>query len=248
MNRPSPAAAIRDAALFLGQATRILVLSGAGLSKASGIPTYRDSGGLWVTGDNLKYSHIDAYHEDPASFSIFWAARRKEIAFAQPNAAHLALKELQKHKRETLLVTQNIDGLLQQAGCEGVLELHGNLMSSRCGGCGSSGTGALAEICVHCSAPMRPNVVMFGEALPEEALFSAEMGASQCDVILVVGTTAAVYPAAELPVIALRHGAKLIVIDVEPPLLANAADVVLEGKAEELLPELVERVVRELSA
>jgi NAD-dependent deacetylase len=238
---------MREAALLIGKATRILVLSGAGLSKASGIPTYRDTGGLWVTGDNLKYSHIDAYRDDPASFSAFWAVRRTEIATARPNAAHLALKMLQQHCAETLLVTQNIDGLLQQAGCGGVLELHGNLLSSRCGKCGLPDQGSLAGICLSCFSPMRPDVVMFGEALPEEALFLAEMGASRCDVILVVGTTAAVYPAAELPAIAVRYGAKLIVLDVEPPLLARAADVVLRGKAEQLLPELVDSLVRPIS-
>ncbi len=238
-----PAATIREAALLLRRANRILVLSGAGLSKASGIPTYRDSGGLWVTGDNLKYSHIDAYREDPVSFSEFWAARRKEISFARPNAAHLALKQLQKIKPETLLVTQNIDGLLQQAGCDGVLELHGNLLSSRCGSCGLPDPGALGDICRRCFSPMRPDVVLFGEPLPEQALFLAEMGASRCDVILVVGTTAAVYPAAELPRIATRCAAKLILMDVEPPLLARAADVVLVGKAEELLPALVRAVL-----
>lgn len=236
---------MRKATLLLSQANHILVLSGAGLSKASGIPTYRDTGGLWETGDNLKYSHIDAHRKDPASFSKFWASRRKEIASARPNPAHLALHRLQEHKLDTLLVTQNVDGLLQQAGCTGVLELHGNLRVSRCGGCGLRGEGAFLGRCLNCFSRMRPDVVMFGESLPQDVLISAQAGASHCDVILVVGTTAAVYPAAELPVIALRFGAKLIVMDVEPPQLALAADVVLKGRAEELLPELVERVGRE---
>jgi NAD-dependent deacetylase len=242
------ASSLRDAASLLANAKRIVVLSGAGISKASGIPTYRDAGGLWTIPDNLlKYSHIDAYKNDPRAFSEFWGARLAEIGPAKPNPAHQALRELQDAKPDTVLVTQNVDGLLQAAGCQGVLELHGNLRAYRCGGCGASNKPALFGRCLSCFSRVRPNVVLFGEELPPEVLHSAEGAASKCDVFLVVGTTAEVYPAANLPVIALRWGAKLIVADPNLPLLASAANVVLESKAEEVLPELVERMKIEIS-
>ena len=220
------------------RAQRILVLSGAGLSKASGIPTYRDSGGLWTSGDNLRYSTIDAYRADPASFTKFWDARRAEMGKVSPNPAHFALRELQQKKPGTVLVTQNVDGLLQDAGCDGVLELHGTLKRLRCGVCERPGTG-MSGRCVNCGALMRPDVVLFGEMLPEDTLLAAQVAAAQCDVVIVVGTTAEVYPAAELPATAMRHGAKLIVVDTDPPELRRAAHAVLKGPAEELLPALL---------
>ncbi len=218
------------------------MLSGAGLSKASGIPTYRDTGGLWETGDNLKFSHIDAYKANPSGFTAFWRARQQDIAPARPNAAHRALAKLQQAKPGTTMVTQNVDGLLQSAGCTNVAELHGNLRDKRCGQCGRTRWLALGR-CLRCGGHVRPNVVLFGEPLDEDMVTATYLAACKTQLIIVVGTSAVVYPAAEIPVRALRHGAKLIVLDTEPPLLAAAADVVLQGRAEQLLPELVDRAL-----
>jgi NAD-dependent deacetylase len=237
-----PIQELRQAADLLRAADRIVVLSGAGLSKASGIPTYRDTGGLWETGDNLKYSHIDAYKADPAAFTKFWKARQGDIAPAKPNAAHQALHRLQAAKPLTTLITQNVDGLLQAAGCEKVLELHGNLKTARCGQC-SNRRYFMFGRCLCCGGFKRPDVVLFGEQLAEEVVTASSVAASRADVVLVVGTSAIVYPAADIPVRALRFGAKLIVMDTEPPLLAKAADIVLQGAAEVLMPELVERAL-----
>jgi NAD-dependent deacetylase len=235
----NPVSSLQKAVAILAQARRVLVLSGAGLSQASGIPTYRDIGGLWEVDGNLKFSNVESYRADPKPFAKFWAARRREIAKAKPNAAHRALKRLQRVKGTITLVTQNIDGLLQAAGCERVLELHGNLRIERCVGCNRVNGLTLRGRCLHCFAWTRPDVVLFGEPLPELTLNAANDAARLCDVIVVVGTSAVVYPAAQLPILALRNGARLIVIDTEPPLLAHAADAVLSGKAELLLPQLV---------
>lgn len=241
MTTPYPTAGLRQAAQLLDGAKNVFVLSGAGLSKASGIPTYRDVDGLWETGDNMKYSSIEAYRKDPTSFLKFWADRRAEITHAKPNAGHIALRDLQLLK-PTTLATQNVDGLLTSVGCVDVLELHGNMTRVQCDGCASRPATALMGRCVHCFARVRPAVVLFGEPLPQRTLIAANLGASECDVILVVGTSAVVDPAAQLPITALEFGAQLIVLDTEPTALARAADVSLQGAAETLLPELVERL------
>jgi NAD-dependent deacetylase len=219
-----------------------MVLSGAGLSKASGIPTYRDTDGLWETGDNLKYSHVDAYRADPAAFVEFWRARQDSLKAVLPNPAHKALAELQQVKPGTTMVTQNVDGLLQAAGCQDVVELHGNIRRLRCGGCDARDGRTLMGRCGHCGARMRPDVVLFGENLSSADYLKARMSATACDVVLVVGTSAVVAPASELPGLALRFGAKLVVVDTERTPLADVADIALLGRAESLLPELVARV------
>lgn len=236
--------AMREAGRLLAEADRICVLSGAGLSKASGIPTFRDAEGLWRTGDNLKYSHADGYKADPASFRRFWSERMRHTTTAKPNSAHLALAELQASKPLASMVTQNVDGLLQAAGCSGVIELHGSMTRLRCSGCGRRNPLKMYWRCLHCFSRVRPDVVLFGENLSEDTVFEAREYARKSQVFLVVGTTALVYPAADLPVLALRWGAKLIVMDVDRPLLATVADLYLAGRAESLLPELVKRALR----
>ena len=231
-----PSSAISEARDLVAAATNIAVLSGAGLSKASGIPTYRDAGGLWQRVENAKYSHIAAYRTAPGSFRQFWRARQREVRRARPNAGHLALRELQRLKTTTL-ITQNVDGLLQAAGCTDVIELHGSLSRHSCGQCGERRLSLLGR-CLRCRGHMRPEVILFGEELPRDAHLRALESARRCDLFLLVGSTAIVAPAAELPVLALKAGAKLIVVDTEPPLLAHAADVVLTGPAENVLPEL----------
>ena len=239
----TPSTTVYEAAAILKNASRILVLSGAGLSQGSGIPTYRDIGGLWELESNLKFSQIENYRSDPKLFSRFWAARCRDIANAKPNAAHRALARLQRSTDKVALVTQNVDGLLQTAGCKKVHELHGNLRIMRCDPCNRIRAHTFRGRCLRCFSWVRPNVVLFGEELSEETLQASNEAARSCDAILVVGTSAVVYPAARLPVIAIRNGARMIVLDAQPPLLARAADVVLTGKAEVLLPNLVELTI-----
>lgn len=226
---------------LLRTARKVAVLSGAGLSKASGIPTYRDTGGLWREGDNLRFSSLDAYKEDPRRFAAFWKKRLADMGKARPNAGHQALARLGR-VREVTHVTQNVDGLLSEAGAQNVLELHGSLRRWRCSQCSRGGGPWLYGRCIRCFNYARPDVVMFGESLDPETLLRAEQASAACDVFLLVGSSALVYPAAELPVKALRFGAKLIVLNAEPLLLDHAADVVLHGDAEKLLPALLQHV------
>lgn len=225
---------------WVSAAERIVVFSGAGLSKASGISTYRDAGGLWTQGDNLRFASADGYRADPKGFLDFRAARRKELAAASPNAAHIALSELQRRKPSTVLATQNIDGLLTKAGASEVLELHGNLTRQRCTACGAndpkSESGRCLE-CGHTEATVRPDVVMFGEALNNHVIARAELAAKRCQLLIAVGTSALVYPAAGLIDRAKSRGARVAVINMEP--IDHDVDLQLIGAAEELLPAVI---------
>lgn len=237
-----PVKALREAAALLSDASKVAVLSGAGLSRASGIPTYRDADGLWRSEQNRALSHIEGYRQDPAAFHRFWDARMAQVRAAKPNAGHMALRCLQAGGTDVCLITQNVDGLLQQVGCQDVIELHGNLRRQRCGTCARRSGWALFGRCLSCGSRMRPDVVLFGEVLDDEVYMRAVEAVRRAGVLLVVGTSALVNPAAELPALAMRWGAKLLVLDVERSLLAEAAHVFLQGPAEMLLPELVERV------
>jgi NAD-dependent deacetylase len=223
---------------WLSRASAIVSFSGAGLSKASGIPTYRDAGGLWTQGHNLRFSSADALRDDPEGFLAFWSARLRELEGAQPNAAHRALAELDRLPADVQHITQNVDGLLTRAGCRVVHELHGSLSRYRCEGCGAGPWPAQAR-CPACGGLARPDVVMFGELLPARTLAAAELAARRSGVCLVVGTSAVVYPAAGIVEQAQARGSKIVVINVEPSEIDSLADAVLRGPAEEVLPALV---------
>jgi len=231
---------IDSAAALLHDASRISVLSGAGLSKASGIPTYRDADGLWRDENAVKFSHIDDLKRDPEGFHNFWAARMAVLSQARPNPGHRALVELQMRRPSTALITQNVDGLLAEAGAQEIFELHGNLRRWRCDSCRNREGPWLSQRCPRCGAQARPDVVMFGEMLNEELLTRTQEVAAHSDVFLVVGTSAAVYPAADLPTIAATNGAKIITLNMETIDVDDVAAVVLRGPAEELLPDLIQ--------
>lgn len=225
---------------LLRNARRIVVFSGAGLSRASGIPTYRDADGLWKSGNALQFSHAEDAQRDPGGFTKFWAQRLSAIESASPNPGHAALALLQRLRPATRLVTQNVDGLLTLAGGQDVLELHGSLRRWRCDRCGNRSGPWPFHRCLRCGAHARPDVVMFGEMLNAGVLLDAQVAAQECDLFLLVGSTAIVYPAAELPQTALSHGARLVTLNLEPlPQLDDAATVVLRGASEDLLPKLL---------
>jgi NAD-dependent deacetylase len=232
-------------AAWIAEADRIAIMSGAGLSKASGIPTYRDAGGLWTQGDNLRFADIETLQTDPQGFLGFWDARAREIAKAEPNAGHRALARLQRLRPgTTTLITQNVDGLLIRAGCVDVFELHGSLARTRCTRCGASSPPQRESRCLACLAEgrtVRPDVVMFGEAL-DGTFAEAELAAKRSQLYISVGTSALVQPAAGLAGKAAARGAKVVVVNPTPTALDPEADVVLEGKSEELLPTLVDLV------
>jgi len=236
-------------AALLREAQRIAVLSGAGLSKASGIPTYRDEGGLWTQQGIARFSSIEEFHRDPQGFHAFWAERRKEMASAKPNAGHRALARLQQQKTETALITQNIDGLLPKAGAREVLEIHGSLARDKCTACGAifpvDPYAAKANVgaCTACgAASVRPDVVMFGEALDNRLCADAEYAAKTAEVFLLIGTSAVVYPAAGWAEKAWSRGARLVIINLDSTPFDEMAEIVIHGRAEEVLPQVLEQM------
>jgi NAD-dependent deacetylase len=237
---PSLSSSIDAATALLRAARRRRKPRCAGLSRASGIPTYRDADGLWKSQNALQFSHAEDLQRDPAGFTRFWAQRLSVVESAQPNPGHAALAQLQRLRPATRLVTQNVDGLLTLAGGQDVLELHGSLRRWRCDHCGNRSGPWPFHRCLRCGSHARPDVVMFGEMLNSGVLLDAQVAAQECDLFLVVGSTTIVYPAAELPQTALAHGAKLVTLNLEPlPHLDEAASVVLRGASEELLPRLL---------
>ncbi len=243
-------APIEQAAAALRGARRIVILTGAGISAESGVPTFRAAQtGLWARYDPLELATPEAFRRDPGLVWDWYAWRRELIGAARPNAGHLALARLERAHPDVLLVTQNVDGLHQQAGSERLVELHGNLRRNRC-----SREGTLLDAdpgpgrppaCPGCGAPLRPDVVWFGEMLPAEALERAATAAADCDLFLSVGTSTVVEPAASLPFAALRGGATVIELNPEPTPLTAGASHVLKGAAAALLPGLVEHAFGE---
>jgi NAD-dependent deacetylase len=238
------AAALAQAQAWIGAAEHIMVLTGAGVSAESGVPTFRDAlTGLWSRFNPEDLATEAAYRKHPRMVWDWYQERRERVLQAQPNPAHLAIAALARRKTVTL-VTQNVDGLHQRAGSVGVIELHGNLFANKwLGGCGKCDI-ATAEPgrpprCATCGAMLRPGVVWFGEPLPLVANYRAEEGASTCDVCLVVGTSGLVYPAAGLPGLAKDHGAKVIVVNPEPSALDETADLVIHQPAGVCLPAML---------
>lgn len=234
---------VRD---WIGRARHITVLTGAGMSAESGVPTFRDAQtGLWARFKPEDLATEDAFRAHPRSVWDWYQFRRDLIARVDTNAGHQALAAFQRrHPGRLTLITQNVDGLHQRAGSVGVVELHGNLFADKwLGGCGKCDI-ATAEPgrpprCATCGAMLRPGVVWFGEPLPLVANYRAEEAASTCDVCLVVGTSGLVYPAAGLPGLAKDHGAKVIVVNPEPSALDETANLVIHQPAGVCLPAML---------
>jgi NAD-dependent deacetylase len=230
---------------WLRSARRIVVLSGAGMSAESGVPTFRDAQtGLWADFRPEDLATEAAFRRDPAMVWDWYQLRREMIAKVAPNAGHLALAAFQqRHPGGLVVVTQNVDGLHQRAGSPGVLALHGNIAEDKwlerprpCCDAAAPRAGR-PPACAVCGNLRRPAVVWFGEMLPAQALADAEAAAGECDVMLVVGTSGVVYPAAGLARIA---RGKVVIVNPEPTELDDAAHAVLHGTAARLLPQLLE--------
>ena len=240
----------------LADADHVAVLTGAGVSAESGVPTFRDEDGLWDRFSPQELAHVDAFLENPDLVQGWYAHRRKVVTETEPNPAHRALADLETLAPNFLLITQNVDDLHQQAGNDNVVELHGNIRRSYCIDCGREASeedlaptreGKVAK-CPDCGGLLRPDVVWFGERLPEGAMEKAQQAAAAADVFLSVGTSAVVYPAAGLPVAAAEHGAYTAEINTGPSAVADDLDEVLLGKAGEVLPPLVESAREEADA
>jgi len=222
----------------------IAVLTGAGVSAESGIPTFRGAGGLWRGFDSASLATPEAFAANPKLVWEFYNWRREIVARADPNPAHVALTKLAGRVPRLSLITQNVDRLHHRAGSRGVLELHGNLWEIRCTRCGetSDRTGDILPplpSCGACGGLARPAVVWFGEALPDDVWSAAQESVRDADVLLVVGTSAVVYPAAALVTLGKRAGQTIIEVNLEPTPVSDAIDIGLYGKAGELLPQLV---------
>jgi NAD-dependent deacetylase len=232
----------------LRNSSRVVVLTGSGISAESGVPTFREAQtGLWARFDPQDLATQEAFARDPKLIWDWYAWRRKLVAKARPNQGHVAIAEMQHLVQDLTLVTQNVDGLHQQAGSRDVIELHGNIRRTKC-----SAEGLKVEdydesesppLCPSCGAPLRPDVVWFGEMLPVGSLDSASEAVRDADVFLSIGTSSLVYPAAALPLEALESGAMLVEINLGETPLTPHADYALRGQAGDVLP----RLIRELS-
>ncbi|GAA3221909.1 NAD-dependent deacylase [Dactylosporangium siamense] len=256
--------ALLGAAAILAGARRVVVFTGAGISAESGVPTFRDDlTGLWALYEAEELATPEAFHRDPDLVWGWYEWRRNRVRRAEPNAGHFATAEIEAMVPGSVVVTQNVDDLHERAGSPAPLHLHGSLFAPRCIGAGAHPfTGPPADPaadgdpnpeadpeadgrrvrpprCVECGMLVRPGVVWFGEVLPATAWTAANEAAANCDVLLTVGTSGVVYPAAELPRIALRTGATVIQVNPAPTALDVVSTINLRGAAAEVLPALV---------
>lgn len=252
-------ARIGRVAEMIGEARRIVVFTGAGVSTESGIPDFRSPGGLWSRFDPDDFT-IERFLSSPET-------RRKQWRFlvsgglfkdARPNAAHTAIAELEALGRLECVITQNIDNLHQMAGNDPhrVFELHGNMRWIRCVECGGRsaieeilsryGTAEAPPACERCGGILKPDVIFFGETLPEETLREATRYANRCDLLIVVGSSLVVYPAAGIPFAAEQAGARLVIVNLTPTPADGIADVVITAPAGEALPRIIAEVKRRL--
>jgi NAD-dependent deacetylase len=240
---------IREAALRLRETRRLVVLTGAGVSKESGIPTFRDAqDGLWARYDPMDLATREGFLRNPVMVWEWYRYRFGMVENARPNAGHLAIAEMEAIFPQVTVVTQNIDGLHQAAASTDVVELHGSLRRYKCldgrhTGFSRADLAAQKEIppvCPHCGALLRPDVVWFGELLPPAAIHRAFDHCQRCDAMLVVGTSGEVEPAASLPVYAAHAGARVIDVNPDRGQTARWADVFLQGPGGVILPRLVE--------
>lgn len=231
--------------LALKSARHVAVLTGAGTSAESGVPTFREAqSGLWAKYDPQQLATPEAFRRNPGLVWDWYSWRRSLVAEARPNPGHYALVHMSKLVPEFNLITQNVDGLHQQAGNQVVIELHGNIMRTKCSDCGTvvkryDDTEPRLPRCAACRSFLRPDVVWFGENLPQEALSRAYAAARQCDIFLSIGTSSVVHPAASLPVEALRRGVLTVEVNPERTPLTSSMTFVLAGPSGTVLPKLV---------
>ncbi len=250
----APITAIEDAAALLRKAQRAIVLTGAGVSTPSGIPDFRSEGsGLWSRDEPLEVASLSIFRTAPERFFHWFRTLASQILDARPNAAHLALAEFETSGCIRAIITQNIDSLHQKAGSNHVVEMHGSLRTLSCTCCFKQHESerflqpfireGTLPLCPNCNGLLKPDVILFGEQLPQSAWNEAQRAARQCDLMLVAGSSLEVLPVAGLPMQALDRGAHLIIINHTPTYLNVRADVVIMGDVATTLPEIAKRAL-----
>ncbi len=237
---------------LLDRTTRVVVLTGAGISAESGIPTFRGEQGLWRQFRAEELATLEAFERDPRLVWEWYDWRRGIIGRAEPNEGHRTISAWQDVFPSFSLITQNIDGLHERAGSRDPVELHGNIWKLRCLREGTVTESrevplhSLPPLCPACGAMLRPHVVWFGEALEGRVLDEAFRRSASCDVMFVVGTSAIVHPAASLPLAAADSGAKIVEVNPDPTPLSRTADFIFRGKAGQILPVIQQKLIQKL--
>ena len=229
----------------LASARNVTILTGAGISADSGVPTFRGAEGLWRSFRAEDLATPEAFERDPRLVWEWYNWRRELIATKQPNPAHIALVELERRRPHTFwLITQNVDGLHRAAGSQRLSEIHGNIWKVRCTECGVISENReiplpILPACRLCQALLRPHIVWFGESLLEEDLRRCDQALRNCDLLLVIGTSGVVYPAAGFASVAKEVGALVIEINLDSTPQSNLVDLSLQGRAKDLVPLLL---------
>ncbi|NJM06218.1 NAD-dependent protein deacylase [Candidatus Gracilibacteria bacterium] len=238
---------LRLATQLVREAQRIVVLSGAGISRPSGIPDFRSGSGVWMQHDPLEVASLHAFQHNPRRFYDWFNPLLGKIADARPNPAHIAVADLEHRRKLKAVITQNIDGLHQHAGSREVYEMHGNLRSMSCLDCGNRVPSAplLRQIergaiprCSICGGLYKPDVVLFDEALPQGVFWLAQRALEHCDLLIVAGTSLEVAPVCDMPLTALKHRARLIVVNLDETYIDQRADALLHEDVALALPAL----------
>lgn len=251
---PTTQTALDDAAELFRKAKRVVVLTGAGISTPSGIPDFRSEGtGLWSRAEPLESASLSTFRTAPERFFHWFRPLAGQIFHAQPNPAHIALAKFEDAGCQSLIITQNIDGLHQKAGSQHVVEMHGTLQTLSCTQCYKKfpseeflkpfiENGTIPQ-CATCNGILKPDVILFGEQLPQSAWQQAQRATRQCDLMLVAGSSLEVLPVAGLPIQALDHGAHLIVINNTPTYVNVRADIVITENVATVIPEIMKRAI-----
>lgn len=251
---PTTQTALDDAAELFRKAKRVVVLTGAGISTPSGIPDFRSEGtGLWSRDEPLDSASLSTFRTAPEKFFKWFRPLANQIFCAQPNPAHIALAEFECAGYQNLIITQNIDGLHQKAGSRQVVEMHGTIQTLSCTQCYKKypseeflkpfiENGTIPQ-CPTCNGILKPDVILFGEQLPQSAWQAAQRATRQCDLMLVAGSSLEVLPVAGLPIQALDHGAHLIVINNTNTYVNVRADIVITENVATVIPEIIKRAI-----
>ncbi|MET1159627.1 MAG: NAD-dependent protein deacetylase [Thermoprotei archaeon] len=243
---------IKAVAEIIATSRYCIAFTGAGISAESGIPTFRGKNGLWEKYKPEELATPEAFQRNPVRVWEWYRWRLGIVLSAKPNPAHYALAELEKIGIVKCVITQNVDGLHQQAGSKCVIELHGNIRRAKCINCGyrvwwSKPPEKIPPRCPKCGGLLRPDVVWFGEPLPREEWEKAVREASRADVVLVIGTSGVVYPVALIPYMVKEKGGIVVEINLDTTPITEIADYSLRGRAGELLPKILEDIKRRFS-